>query len=99
MQINSITGFNYNKNLSSKTIISKKQNAQTLSFEGGKGAGIGSALGTAGVAWLGLGALVAAGPLAVAAGLLAGCAGGSAIGHGVEELADKIKNNNNSKGK
>ncbi len=102
MQINSITSFNYNGNSYRKNTASKNQNVQNLSFKGGKGAGVGSAIGTAGVAWLGIGALIAAGPLAVAAGLLGGCLGGAAIGHSIEEAIDKLdddnNNNNNSNG-
>lgn len=91
MKINSITSYHYNKNQCNQLKTSKHQNSSNLSFRGGKGAGVGSALGTAAVAWIGGAALAAMGPLALLGGMAAGFVGGAITGHGVEEVIDAIE--------
>lgn len=98
MRISAIQTVNYNLKAIKNNVrndIPKDKDSVAIqpSFKGKIGAGVGSGLGTAAVAWLGAGALLAAGPLAIAAGLLCGCLGGAAIGHTAEEIVDEIDKN------
>ncbi len=97
MRIFSIQNNYYNKSYleNNKNNFAKSKNSQklNLTFNGEKGAAVGSALGILGSV-LATTVIATTGPLGICVGLLAGSVGGSAVGHGTEELIDKIKEQN-----